>query len=46
MLPVWLESTYSRPQNWREGWGGFTPKIESNINETPKMHTLARVRVV
>jgi len=26
--------------------GYFTPNMGSNINETPKMHTLARVRVV
>jgi len=27
-------------------WGGeFAPKTGSNINETPKRHTLARVRV-
>ena len=26
--------------------GNFTPKMVSNINETPKRHTLARVRVV
>ena len=25
---------------------GFTPKMGSNINETPKRHILARVRVV
>jgi len=26
--------------------GDFTPKMESNVNETPKRHILARVRVV
>ena len=26
--------------------GYFTPKMGSNVNETPKRHILARVRVV
>ena len=27
-------------------WGHFTPKMGSNVNETPKRHILARIRVV
>jgi len=27
-------------------FGGFHPKMGSNVNETPKRHILARVRVV
>ena len=44
-------------QKWREGWRGdfevlvlwwvsSVPKMESNINETPKRHILARVCVI
>jgi len=38
-LPVWLENAYSRPKRF---WGYFTPKMGSNINETPKRHTAGR----
>ena len=35
ILPVWLENAYTRLQNW-VARGNFTPKMGSNINETPK----------
>jgi len=35
-----------RPQKWVSGGGDFILKMGSNIKETPKRHSLARVRVV
>jgi len=40
----WLENAYSRSLNWF--FGGITPEMWSDINETQKDTSLSRVRVV